>query len=286
MARTRPHVKVHLAVQHHERTAEIWANASERGMLVELWRTGVEQYAPKRGGRIELMPLDRMRIAGNPEGNPDDLVESLCNKLKYRLDKRPNRWTVTVPKFARKQGIGDQELPTKTDSLSHERSPQNADTEADTETESRKQKGETSDVPSSSNFSLNSRSESLTGKANGHAARAGRVYPLIVEAFGHYGKSIGEKPAKDRIEIITKRLSDGASEADLVAAVHGYVYENKGLEPDGDFDTLKYFRPSTVFKAKGFSDRVEAGQDPDKPIPPRPGGKSHTIKPRMGNWQN
>lgn len=275
MARTRPHVKVHLAVQHHERTAEIWANASERGMLVELWRTGVEQYAPKRGGRVELMPLDRLRIAGDPPpsiGIPvqsaDDAVELLCKKLGYRLDKRPNRWTVTVRKFARKQGMGEEELPTKADSLSHERSPQN--TEAEAEAESRKQKGETSDVPSSLGLPLESGFGSVPGKANGYVARARAVYPQVVETFGIYEKILRGTGGKDRIDLIAKRLEDGASEADLIAAIHGYVYENKGLDPDGKHDVRKFFRPSTIFKAEGFSDRVDAGQDPDAPIPERP----------------
>lgn len=274
MARTRPHVKVHLAVQHHERTAEIWANAAHRGMLVELWRIGVEQYAPKRGGRIELMPLDRLGIAGNPTFTSqiaDEAVESLCKLLNYRLDKYSNRWTVTVRKFARKQGIGDPELSTKADSLSQERFPQNADTEADTEAESREQKGETSGVPPSLPLSGNPGSP----KPNGYPDRARNVWPLVRAEFGKLGNStLREKAGTGHIGIMAKRLKAGASESDLVSAVRGYVRYHKGLEPNGKFDPGQYFNPGRVFRAEGFDDLVDLGEDPDAPIPERPTEKT------------
>lgn len=65
----------------------------------------------------------------------------------------------------------------------------------------------------------------------------------------------------DRAALIAKRINEGATTEDLVAAVHGYVRTN-GLEPRGDFDPRRFLQPQTIFKAEGFSDRVDAGRGP------------------------
>lgn len=103
-------------------------------------------------------------------------------------------------------------------------------------------------------------------------ARAGRArravdpgaeaaWPAIRAAFAEHGAALGESIGRDRADLIAKRIADGATPDDLVAAVHGYVRAN-GLDPRGDFEPRRYFRPQTVFKAEGFSDRVDAGRGP------------------------
>lgn len=94
--------------------------------------------------------------------------------------------------------------------------------------------------------------------------RSQEAWPSIRAAFAEHGTQLGEALGLDRSELIAKRLDDGATPDDLVAAVHGYVRAN-GLEPRGDFDPRRFFRPQTVFKADGFSDRVDAGRGP-RPI--------------------
>lgn len=94
--------------------------------------------------------------------------------------------------------------------------------------------------------------------------RAEAAWPAIRQAFGEHGKTLGEGIGADRAALITKRIGEGATTEDLVAAVHGYV-RNNGLEPRGDFDPRRFFQPQTIFKADGFSDRVDAGRGP-RPI--------------------
>lgn len=92
--------------------------------------------------------------------------------------------------------------------------------------------------------------------------RALEAWPAIRAAFAEHGTDLGESVAPDRSDLIAKRLDAGATAADLVQAVHGYVRIH-GLDkkPDG-YDPRAYFRPKTVFKADGFSDRVDAGRGP------------------------
>lgn len=91
--------------------------------------------------------------------------------------------------------------------------------------------------------------------------RSEEAWPAIRQAFEEHGTKLGDAIGVDRSELIAKRMDEGATVDDLVAAVHGYVRAN-GLEPRGDFDPRRFFRPQTVFKGEGFSDRVDAGRGP------------------------
>lgn len=106
MARTKPFAKVHLSVADHRRTAAVWGNLAMRGMLVELWRKGVEKFAAKRNDRVPLKPTDRMEIACSTDlREADELVSSLCRALKYRVTRHPNRWEVHIRNLSKKQGF-------------------------------------------------------------------------------------------------------------------------------------------------------------------------------------
>lgn len=106
--------------------------------------------------------------------------------------------------------------------------------------------------------------------------RVQAAWPAIRAAFAEHGTQLGESIGLDRSLLIAKRLDEGASPDDLVRAVHGYVRLH-GLERRGDFDPARYFRPQTVFKAEGFSDRVDAGTGP------RPAG-SGTVSKTERMW--
>lgn len=111
MARTKPFVKVHLAVADHPKSAEAWSSLELRGMLVELWRKAGEKYAAKRDDRVQLKPTDRMEIACTTDIEAaDEAVARLCKAMKYTVRKYANRWEVHVRKFAKKQGFESPDL--------------------------------------------------------------------------------------------------------------------------------------------------------------------------------
>lgn len=90
------------------------------------------------------------------------------------------------------------------------------------------------------------------------------IWPQIIEAFGHYGKKLRASPGPERRKLLQKRIDDGYSADELIAAVHGYLWLHGGFDRDfGDGTTSgDYFRPETVFKATGMDDRVERGWRP------------------------
>lgn len=124
MARVRPHIKVHISVADHRKTAAVWADLAMRGMLVELWRKAGEKFAGRTADRVSLKPTDRMDIAATTDqAEADRAVTGLCSALKYELRTYPNRWDVRIRKFSKKQGFQQEELSTKADGLSQELSP-------------------------------------------------------------------------------------------------------------------------------------------------------------------
>ncbi len=94
------------------------------------------------------------------------------------------------------------------------------------------------------------------------------LWPKIVEAFAFYGKKVRENPGPARRRLLQQRLDDGFSPAELVMAVHGYLWSHDGFDRmfENGLTSGHYFRPETVFKADGFEDRVERG---DRPWTPR-----------------
>lgn len=259
MARTKPAVRVHLSVADHDKTAAVWSDLALRGMLVELWRQAGEKWAGKRHDQVPLKPTDRMAIACSTDlVAADSAIETLCKRMRYGLKKYPNRWVVTVRNFAKKNGFEGKEL----DAVICTEAAKNSDPP------------NPSPIPIP-NPSTNTNQEEEFGLSGSPAPRArvrrsaGRVdprvqaaWPTIRAAFAEHGTELGESIAIDRSKLIAKRLDAGATPDDLVCAVHGYVRAN-GLEARADgFDPGKFFRPQTIFKEDGFSDRVDAGRGP------------------------
>lgn len=92
--------------------------------------------------------------------------------------------------------------------------------------------------------------------------RVEELWPAIRAAFLEHGCNLGDRVGHDRAELIAKRMAEGATPDDLVAAVHGYVQIHDGLKPDpkSGFEPRRWFQPKTVFKHEAFSDRVDAGR--------------------------
>lgn len=122
------------------------------------------------------------------------------------------------------------------------------------------------------------------GESGSPEFKAEAAWPAIRAAFAEYGKTVRESISSDNRKLIAKRIQEGATAVDLVAAVHGYVIEKGGLDaqPNG-YDPRAYFRPSTIFKEHGFSDRVDAGMGPRDMMRVNVASKAARG---MGTWQN
>ena len=88
---------------------------------------------------------------------------------------------------------------------------------------------------------------------------ADEAWPLIVDAFAHYGKRLSPRLRGERRKLI-ERLLDEYEPDELVAVVHGYVRFHEGLDvkPDG-FDPGRYFTPRNLFVLAKIDDRLELG---------------------------
>jgi len=135
--------------------------------------------------------------------------------------------------------------------------------------------------------SQSQRSNAKKLKSHGQVLAA---WPAIRSAFAEHDGKLSEEPGPDRIGLISKRLSEGRSETELVAAVHGYVVFHRGLEPCEDgFDPRQYFTVGRIFRAEGFSDLVDLGMGPRDAIPPRRSGAQRPAAfaaRGMGQWKH
>lgn len=84
--RTRPHVRVHLTVATHQKTAEVWSDLELRAMLVELWRLAREAHANKTGDRVCLTPAAVRSITGRERHHIGIVaLQRLCDAMGYDL---------------------------------------------------------------------------------------------------------------------------------------------------------------------------------------------------------
>ena len=271
---TKPHTKVHVSVAYHHKTSDIWADLRQRGMLVEVWRLAVERYAAKRNDTLALRPLDRQSIVTDRDaaGADADLI-TLFKALRYPLRRYPNRWELTIRNLSKKHGFWSRDRsPITSGSGLHK-----IEEIREKKEEEEKEKYKDSGTPPSASGASAVKANGKARKKTGPDPRAVAAWPAIRAAFESHGKHLSESIGPDRAAIITKRLDEGATESDLVAAVHGYVKGHGGLQSREGFDPGQFFRPSTVFKAEGFSDRVDAGSQPGRSVRP----SLRTLIPNM-----
>ena len=111
------------------------------------------------------------------------------------------------------------------------------------------------------------------------------VWPEILKAFAFYGRqNIRSKLGPDRRKLLQKRIDDGFTPTELVAAVHGYTHSHGGLDRvfGNGLTSGHYLRPETVFKAEGFEDRVERGlEGPWRPPKKLSGGAGRDSRDVM-----
>ena len=240
MAKTKPHAKVHLSVRYHIKTADVWADLRKRGMLVEIWRMAVEQYAPKRADKVWLRAPDRLAITcATTLEEADSMLSELLRDLKYKCRKYPNRWDVTIRNLAEKHGIGASNGEPKTDHKSPNKMPKKE--------ERREKKKEKRKAPESS-----------------PATRARSVWPRLVDRAKRHGGRWASTPGANQIKIIAERIKHGATDEQLERAVEGYIRRH-GTEAKDGFDPMKHFTASTIFRASKFDANVEGSYlDPPK----------------------
>lgn len=230
---------------------EPWSN-DELAALIRLMgkmntRWARNNLTPEQASTIRLGPTEIMAVSG--KRRPDvalTLLERLADVASMSVRRDGYVVEINWPNFAEFQGYEGRARPQRGHSVSVSASVSVSELEEKT------------------------RAPSATPAARARVRRsAGQVdprveaaWPAIRDAFAEHGTQLGESIAIDRSKLIAKRIDAGATTDDLVAAVHGYVRAN-GLErrPDG-FDPGRYFRPQTIFKEDGFSDRVDAGRGP------------------------
>ena len=134
VARVRPHVKIHLTMKSHRKTAAIWDDNDLLACYVRLLELGMSQFAAKRGGvitltRVELMEVTRKRRVDVAL----TLVQRLADIASMSVQHRGDVASILVRNYAKKQGIGEKNGPR----TAYLRS-QNTDSEYRTKSRSRK----------------------------------------------------------------------------------------------------------------------------------------------------
>lgn len=128
----RPHVKVHLTVATHPKTAAVWANPRLRGMLVELWRLAEEAFAGRRGGQLTLTAGPLQSLTGASKApRAIHYATTLFDLLGYKWTRNGDVLTVTIRNFDRKQhgNSADSGATPRTPSASYSDSDSDTDTE-------------------------------------------------------------------------------------------------------------------------------------------------------------
>ena len=81
------------------------------------------------------------------------------------------------------------------------------------------------------------------------------LWPRLQEAARKYGKD-WRKLSHARLKLIHARMREGASEDDIVAAIHGAVV-SMGEAREG-FDPSRFITPETIYRPSNFEKYVEA----------------------------
>jgi hypothetical protein len=108
--------------------------------------------------------------------------------------------------------------------------------------------GEATPPPDSVPSKAKAKSDSLT-------ARARALWPQLVAEAALGGKVWSEEPGKRQLQIVMERVAD-SSEQDCIKAVRGY--RAKALGADGDWDAMRFFSVTSIFRPRNFDGNVDA----------------------------
>lgn len=126
--KVRPHVKIHLTVASHRRTADVWSDLESRAMLVELWRLAAEAFAGKTGDTVCLSPAALRSVTGRERHFTGvSRLATLCSRVGYEIRTDGSATLVTIRNFAKKQGFGSA------DRVATPRTPPPSDSDSDSD---------------------------------------------------------------------------------------------------------------------------------------------------------
>jgi len=238
MARTKPHTKIHVSVAHHPKTQDAWADLEQRGMLVEVWRLGMERYAGKRGDIIGLTPTDRMSITcQSDQETADKMLSNLFKTVEYSTKRRPNRWDVQIRNFAKKHGFSVPEsdtvhVPTKSRNGTHKKEERREKKKERREKMGEKEPGTSPSAPLA-------------------LEKTDDTWDEINAAFRAYmPRSTGLTLTPARKLRIKKIKRDMGNDDAPIAAIHGYAALHLTKPQDSGFDPMRNFNPETCWGGK------------------------------------
>lgn len=86
-----------------------------------------------------------------------------------------------------------------------------------------------------------------------------KLWPRLVAKAATYGKVWGDHLGEARLRMIAARLNAGATEAELLEVIDGYMAMH-GSEQQGDFAPMKFLRPETLYQASKFEGYLDAAR--------------------------
>lgn len=228
------HFKIHTSIQNHCKTIGVFDDDSLLAMYVRIGILAVERFADRTADSFLVSPRDLERLAGcRGVANARRKLGRLEATSRLTVCQEGAGYRVGFPNFKRKQGFKSQ-----------------ADPQADPKR-----------TPSSTTTTTTTTEEREREREESPAARARSVWPDLVEVALALGGSWRKHPGVKQLQVVQARIADGATEADLLDAVRGYIRKN-GIEARGDFDPMSHFTATTVFRASKFDANLEAASRP------------------------
>ena len=288
MPKVRPHLKIHLSLFSHRKTARIGQDNDLLAVYVRLGCFMMKEYAACTKDTVVATIQDLMTITGRRHpGYALKVMARLCaatdqkpwitvtplpyadldassreagevpeTSVRVSSEVWPEVYSISVPNFRRKQGFTEGAPVWANGS-----EPVEAESESETEA-GKKRKSPTQQ--------LNGRKERQKLLLS-DARRSGRTpvelakraWPDCVAAAAEYGKRWSKKPSETRARALAARLREHPKEGPeiLPRAIHGAVKFWGGMDsaaPGSDFDPMRALNPETIFRPANFDKYLEA----------------------------
>ena len=111
LARVRPHAKIHISLESHEKTAEVYASNDLLATYCRILLLAVQRFAGRTGNTLTLHKRDWCKITG--KGRADVALMSLrclADVSPISVRHQGDVCSITIPNFQRKQGFDTKEL--------------------------------------------------------------------------------------------------------------------------------------------------------------------------------
>jgi len=109
MARVRPHFKTHLTLEHHRKTADVYADNDLMALHTRLGMLAIEQFAAKNGGRFRVHRSQLSRLTGGKRRDKAEaLLLRLATLLQLTCKLHGSYFDIEWPKLFEKQGFNEK----------------------------------------------------------------------------------------------------------------------------------------------------------------------------------